>query len=504
MTAAGDELDVAVVGGGAAGLYCAWRIAAAPGSRRVAVFEATDRIGGRLYTVTPERAEHLRAELGGIAVLSTHGLVVAASDALGLAREPLPGGDPGNLMYLRGRRFRAGQWGEPDAVPYDLGAAERGRTPAQIFAGAVESLVPGAARLTPREWDEVKRTAEFDGRPLHDLGLWNLLRRLLSPEGFRLIADAGGFRPEFQNWNAAEAFVDLSQGWPVEARYERFRDGFEALPHALADRVRQSGGEVSLGHRLEAVEVEGSEGEARVRLSLDVDGDRRVIAARHLILALPQAGLERVAARSPLAESSRFRDDLGTVAAVPLFHLMLAYERPWWEELGIRSGRSATDLPLQSFFYFDTEGERQPALAMVGYSAAEAIEYWDAFLGPAAQRAEPRPSTPPAEMIREVTRQISEVHGAEAPDPYWSLLMDWRSDLYGGASHRWAVGARSWEVIARMRRPLPELPIHVCGEAWSDIQGWTEGAFRSTERVLRDELGLERPEWMSPDAYLGP
>jgi monoamine oxidase len=82
--------------------------------------------------------------------------------------------------------------------------------------------------------------------------------------------------------------------------------------------------------------------------------------------------------------------------------------------------------------------------------------------------------------------------------------MDWRSGLYGAASHRWAVGARSWEVIPRMRRPAPELPIHVCGEAWSDIQGWTEGALRSAERVLRDELGLGRPAWIGQNAYLGP
>jgi len=106
-------------------------------------------------------------------------------------------------------------------------------------------------------------------------------------------------------------------------------------------------------------------------------------------------------------------------------------------------------------------------------------------------------------MLREVTRQLAALHGTEVPDPYWARLMDWRSDLYGAASHRWA-RARSWEVIPRMRRPLPGVPLFVCGEAWSDLQGWTEGGFRSGERVLRDELGLERPEWMSTDAYLGP
>jgi monoamine oxidase len=177
---------------------------------------------------------------------------------------------------------------------------------------------------------------------------------------------------------------------------------------------------------------------------------------------------------------------------------MLAYERPWWTELGFRSGRSTTDLPIQSFFYLGG------SLAMIGYSSAEAVEYWDAYLPDLAERDAPEPLEVPAPMLRELTRQVAELHGTDVPDPTWTALMDWRSGLYGAASHRWAVGARSWEVIPRMRRPTPELPIHVCGEAWSDIQGWTEGALRSAERVLRDELGLERPPWMRQDAYLGP
>lgn len=505
MSSGDVDLDVAVAGGGAAGLYCAWRIATAPEPQRVAVFEATDRLGGRLYTVTPDGAERLRAELGGIAVLSTHRLVVEATDALGLAREPLLGGDPHNLLFLRGRRFRADQWSDPDAVPYELADGERGRTPEEIFGAAVERVVPGLGEMSAAEWDRAKREAEFEGRPLHEVGLWNLLERLVSPEAFRLIADAGGFRTEFQNWNAAEALIDMSQGWPAEARYEHLREGFEALPAALAERVREAGGEIAVGHRLDGVQVRGDGSDAELQLSFAVDGKERgrQVRARRLILAVPHGGLEALAPGTPLVDSADFRRDLDSVSTVPLFHLMLAYEHPWWRELGIESGRSATDLPLQSCFYLGTEAGGR-SLALVGYSSAEAIEFWDGYIGPRAPDAEPRPAPPPEPMLREVTRQLAELHGTEVPDPDWALLMDWRADPYRGASHRWAVGARSWEVIPRMRRPLAGAPIHICGEAWSDLQGWTEGALRSAERVLREEVGLGEPEWMSPDAYLGP
>src|SRR5690349_14692412 len=44
----GNDLEVAVVGGGVAGLHCAYRLAEA--GVEVAVFEAQGRIGGRMFT----------------------------------------------------------------------------------------------------------------------------------------------------------------------------------------------------------------------------------------------------------------------------------------------------------------------------------------------------------------------------------------------------------------------------------------------------------------------
>jgi monoamine oxidase len=464
----------------------------------VAVFEATDRIGGRLHTVVPEGAPALRGELGGIAIITTQRLVVETVQELGLEREPLVGGDPHDLLFLRGRRFTAADWADPDAVPFELAGTERGRSPEQIFAAAVGALVPDAAELTPREWDERKQALSHDGRPLTEIGLWDLLRSLLSPEAFELISDAGGFRPEFQNWNAAEALVDVTAGWPVEARYERLRDGYEALPRALAERIAAGGGGLAVGNRVVGIREGGG-----APLRLEVEGGAPT-AAHRVVLALPRHGLAQLAPHTPLGADERFRADLGAVTTVPLFHLLLAYERPWWEQLGIDNGRSATDLPVQSCFYFGTDPDTGRALAMVGYSSEDAIAFWDGYLGERGPDREPRPERPPPEMLVEVTRQLSELHGIEVPAPYWAQLMDWRGGVFGGASHRWAIGARSWEVIPRMRRPLAGLPLHVCGEAWSGLQGWNEGAIRSAERVLRDEIGLPAPDWMSADAYLGP
>src|SRR5262249_47679634 len=151
--------------------------------------------------------------------------------------------------------------------------------------------------------------------------------------------------------------------------------------------------------------------------------------ARRLILALPHRGLAELAPHTPLGRSEEFRRDLDAVSVVPLFHLMLGYERPWWRGLGIESGRSAADLPSQSCVDWGAEAGGR-SFARVGSSSAEAIDFWASYLGPPPPAAEPRPAPPPDEMLAEVTRQLAELHGIEVPDPYWSALMDWRPSPY--------------------------------------------------------------------------
>ncbi len=69
---------------------------------------------------------------------------------------------------------------------------------------------------------------------------------------------------------------------------------------------------------------------------------------------------------------------------------------------------------------------------------------------------------------------------------------------YGGAVHHWQVGIDSDAAMAGMVRPLPDLELFVCGEAWSRRQGWVEGALETAEAVLTEHLGLAASAWLSP------
>ena len=61
-----DVQDVIIVGGGAAGTFAAWRLQQSKAVSRVLLLEATNRIGGRLYTEHIPGIDYQMAELGGM------------------------------------------------------------------------------------------------------------------------------------------------------------------------------------------------------------------------------------------------------------------------------------------------------------------------------------------------------------------------------------------------------------------------------------------------------
>ena len=103
----------------------------------------------------------------------------------------------------------------------------------------------------------------------------------------------------------------------------------------------------------------------------------------------------------------------------------------------------------------------------------------------------------PRALVAEVHRQLIEMHNIRsAPRPYAAIYHDWIKDPFGGGVHFWNVGVKSWEEIPNMVHPVPKAPVYVCGEAYSDSQGWVEGALRTAECVCTKHFGLPRMRFL--------
>jgi monoamine oxidase len=553
-----DRFDYAVAGAGVSGLYAAWRLLTDAADRSqpppsVVVFEGGERIGGRLLTWLPMGPQAaLRAELGGMRFLDSQELLWNLLPQIGFSEQdiiPFPVTGPNLRQLLRGV---SGPLAEHSTARYRVPEADRDQPPDKLVAAAMEAvlgteanktviqqILGGKSPVTRQDWDAIKPCLTWRDQPLWNLGFWNLLSDVLMPEAFQYIFDAFGYYSLGSNWNAAEAMQFITLDF-LSVTYHTLRQGYGAVPEALADRIAQAGGRIQLGTRVVEFETSGA-GPSTVTVQ-GSGGSQRVLA-QHLLLALPRRSLELLATTSSydIPGDGELKRLIESVTPHPAFKLFLFYDHRWWEErCGIHVGRSVSDLPIRQTYYMPPDPRQDDiaaspfGLLMASYDDARTVDFWQGMVPPEDLREQGRRELreamvqlaglaklaadavvdPPPhlhkatdEMLRHAKRQLAllhEIDEAEIPDPVVGAFADWGADPFGGGWNFWKPNVNVKDVMTQIKTPLgADRRVFIVGDGYSGAAGWVEGALTATEVVLQDHLGLARPGWLPPNYYLG-
>jgi monoamine oxidase len=343
-----------------------------------------------------------------------------------------------------------------------------------------------------------------------------VLLRVISCEAYELGVDAGGYNSTLFNWNAADAIPWYLSDFGVDPKYKGFKRGFQQVPLSLA---RLFGAEnVRLKTKVDGFDWTGD--------GFDLQVQGKTIRAGALILAMPRRSLDLLAPTSPPLRE--IQDLIASVTPRPLFKLFTTYNNPWWRAAGhagpdgkfvpVESGRSVTDMPVRQTYYWPTDDGTPatdgPAMLMASYDDGSNIGFWDGFRPRRRQawqegKEVAEPDDPyahdecpkgtgldwhqyraPHRMVKEVARQLAVIHGLSyTPKVRCAAFRDWGDDPFGGGWNSWNIGVQSWEVKKRIVQPFEQRPLYICGEAYSDAQGWVEGALQTADMVLA-KLGI--------------
>ena len=473
-----DDLDIAIIGAGAAGTYLAYELIKARPEWRIAIFERSERIGGRLWSV---RIDGLAKpiELGGMRFMSGHRLVQSVVDELGIEARDFDPAERPERTVLRG------VIGSSPADPaggsgYDLPPGEAGRSAADLMGAAFDAIVPHANDLAEADWRRLRATASFRGRPLTDWSLDEAVATVLSPEGHRFTTDAFGYDSGLRPHNAGDAIQYLIGAGRPSGKARVPVDGMDRIPRELAARFEALGGRIQLGRDLQRVEAE----EGGVVLSF---GDGAGVRARRLVLTMPVPALIALAATSPVVAGPAWQRLYASLIAVTATKTYCWYDRPWW-----RQGRDAptglrttTDLPNRKTFYFD-DGSDRPAAILAGYTDHREDQPIVALADGRTGGAQAAPA-----LIHALHGWLTATHpGTNVPaEPAGSAFQHWGADPREVAWHYWRPGYNSDEMLDLAVQPDPALPIHIGGEVFARAGAWVEGALQSAsavaDRILR-------------------
>lgn len=528
----GLQLDVAVIGGGVAGAYSAWRLQkndAVKNKQSIALFEYSDRIGGRLYSKCMPGMPNVVAELGGMRYIpDTQPLVTGLIERLKLPSKLFPMGNPDktidaklNYYYLRGKHLKLYELSEKGKIPYNVSWQEEGMTPDQLQAKIMNLYVPNASNLTFAQWFDVK----VFNKKMYEIGYWNFLSQVLSNEAYSYMRDAGGYDANVANASTI-AQLPISDFGPT-TDFRTLVKGYQHLPITLAEEFDKDGGQVYMNQRLKSivkqkdgtyelvfVQTETKHIEDKVKRYATVDKEEAkevTVYAKKIILAMPRRSLELI--NWDQFENNDFlKENVDSVLIQHAFKLFMGYDYAWWRSLNLWYGRSITDLPIRQTYYFDVEGE-QPgtddpgntkALLMASYNDISTVPFWkglevgEPYGGNETTLKEGIDPNPPAEynatqtMVEEAHLQVMQMHDLQKIDkPFAALFHDWSGDPYGGGWHEWKAGYRYDEIIKKMVKPVDEDDVFIVGEAYSNNQGWVEGSLETAADMMDRFFNLQ-------------
>ena len=604
-------LDVAIVGGGISGMYCALKLAEK--GIEVGLFEMADRWGGRIETVRMGKNKNFVAEFGPMRYeRKGQKLLMELLDELQVERTAFPSfqsASPGWVKYKIEDKEEQ-RW-QDDLVNLMLMGMLKvlGKYQNGMSADEMRAEVKKLGN-TQEDYDKLRKEARQNGKPdgelLYKCGLWNALSDVLSHQAVLKIREFGNFYHLLtENPNAIEWIIWWLRSLQPDDYLVGIKNGSSNLTKATLEKLNSFENlHLKPKHKLISIHSE-NEG---VRLCFE--GETQEVLAKEVILAMPQYPLQGLSKYLP----QQIQQDLETVLAKPLLKVFFVTDDPWWDEDTLPQ-TGADLIPTRELHYFleccfqlsedKTEqykkeldrGEISPAMReefrqhdcelpeaievktkengsgwvicdraeqgskirsyylskegffvynrngqgmVLIYTDRPASEYWQYYvcdeqnhdraelnqdkrlatrfcrfilapikakilakeeqqpvsqpisdqqkqlikdLFPAYQkRCENSSPENPVNVIEELERLESSI--AEYGIRAWGLKP------YGGGAHAWKPEVKSWEVIDRLRSfSLPNdsqdrQNVHICGEAYSDYQGFIEGALRTAEGVL--------------------
>jgi monoamine oxidase len=438
-----SDFRVAVVGGGLAGLHCAWRLAEA--GINVVVLESSNRLGGRTYTARGINADDQLCELGGELIDTEHQAMHLLAAEFGLTLD-----DRVTTLAHPGDRFWIGGSEIEHAVILEQ---------FQIYAPKMLQAMTGAD----------SSDATFDELDAMSLRAWldTHVDKITHPELYAVLEAAyrGEYGLEIDEQSALNLIYligsdDASTFRVFGTSDERYHlhEGSEAVATELAKRLA---GQILLEHTVSAAQRLSAES---IQLTIETQHSRFVERFDRVIFAVPFTRMRRMdlAGLGLSAEKLKVINELGYGTNTKT---MGSFTSRVWELTHQSDGALLSDAPFQQTW--DTSRGQSGAHGVLtnflgGHEGVDVLltdrEQW--FAG---------------YVVAEADKVFAGLKAAYVPGS--SLRMHWPSHVHTLGSYAcYKPGQWAFAGIEGARHEN----IHFCGEHTSlDFQGFMEGAAES-------------------------
>jgi hypothetical protein len=297
--------------------------------------------------------------------------------------------------------------------------------------------------------------------------------------------------------------------------------GFSLIAQTLIDQFVKKGGRLLMNTEVTTI-MDGPQGKLNVFLK-----DGRVITADHVISDVGKRDLDRIANHVMRKAKPSFHAAAAQAQVIPLAKTYCYWPEAWWLQpiagVGQLRGRGRTSNHIHNMRYHDgavdcsngddatgegCRGSFLVAYYIGSYSTSIPTDWADSWLRSADEAAEHHQILVNGELSPlqqaywdDLLKQVRAGHdpmGVTFPDPDVCVTGLWHSD---GPAIRHAPGPSTKETNRLLLKPVSNVPLYLVNQDFADVPGWSEGAVRAAERVLKHHFRLKKPDFLNQPYY---
>jgi glycine/D-amino acid oxidase-like deaminating enzyme len=458
--------DVAIVGGGAGGVYTAFRLAPSLGAS-VCLFEKEAQLGGRLKDIPQHAGDPTspRFGAGGMRVMEGQQLLFDLATELGITfQTPELEAD-----FINAR----GEWS------FDK-------------EGLVDqyNLTPDAGGDTEYAFYEAigLQVARADIGNFKDFRTW--VTSKIGAEGLSFMRDMSRFRADFEYPLDARGYMDwLDEEWDVCCTPSYPIGGMTQFILKMAEAATTSGAQIFTSEPVSTIERETAMGTYKLTTS------SRTVRATKVVLAIPPYAVKHLSGDviDDLKAQRNFQDIIGVkVATVATW-----WPTAWWANLTNPSATAplnniwrawstghcftAIEIPLQAY------AASQTVTRSVYSDDRECVDFWESL---SATQGEPSVA---AEVKRGLEYMFNTTNLAGGSPATIPLPLKTYTQIWEGGWHwlRAGTAITNQQLFDWAVQPLPDANVHLVGEAYNvQRSGWSDAAYKSAINMLNTKFGM--------------
>jgi monoamine oxidase len=459
---------IIIVGAGMAGLVAASLLKDA--GHNVIVIEASERVGGRVYTLRSPLTGDQHIDVGPMRIPSIHYLTLAYIQKFRLPVNLFINTTPNDLLYVNGVKTRLNSYQRnPDILNFPVASHEKGKTNLELFNLAVGPIVNFINQDPKRNWSIAAK--EFDKYSLDTFLRHNPVGPVLSPAAIDMIKILFGIEGVSEL-----SFIEILREGMILANpdiyFYEITGGFDQLPKSFLPQLQE---DILFQKKMTRIvqhdnQVTIHSVESKTLQPFSITGDLAIIT-------VPFSVMQFVEVEPYHSFSYHKWKAIRTLHYVPSTKIGLQFKSRFWEKEGMYGGRTISDIPIR-FTYYPSYRFDQPRGVVIGsYTWGNDAITWD--------------SMSEEDRIRQALKYLAIIHGNHI-----------YREFVTGVAHSWSQNPFSAGAFALFKPEQetelypylssPEGRVHFAGEHTSLPHAWIQTAIESGIRVANEVNDLRR------------